>query len=31
VALPLGTEVLIGSFRSDRLAFFNIDAETTYE
>ena len=26
VALPLGDEVLVGSFRSDRLAFFNLDA-----
>ena len=27
VALPLGDEVLIGSFRSDRLAFFSLGAD----
>ncbi|MDG2502003.1 MAG: hypothetical protein P8M77_06385 [Porticoccaceae bacterium] len=29
VALPLGNEVLIGSFHADRLAFFNLGAEAS--
>jgi hypothetical protein len=29
VALPLGNEVLIGSFHSNRLAFFNLGTEVT--